>query len=44
MHNTCDIKIKKIKMYLYIKCNVEWGIWNTKFEVINQHKIDMYYV
>jgi hypothetical protein len=28
-------------MYSYLKCNVKWNIWNTKFKVINQHKNDM---
>jgi hypothetical protein len=25
-------------MYLYLKCNVKWGIQNIKFKVVNQHK------
>jgi len=31
-------------MYLYLKCNIKWGIQNTKFKVINQHKNDTCHV
>jgi hypothetical protein len=31
-------------MYLYLKCNVKWGIQNIKFKVINQHKNDTNHV
>jgi hypothetical protein len=26
-------------MYLYLKCNIKWGIRTTKFKVINQQKM-----
>jgi len=41
MHNVHDIKLIVVKIYLYLKCNVRWGIRNTNFKVINQHKNDM---
>ncbi len=31
-------------MYLYLKCNVKWGIRSTKFKVINQCRNDMCHV
>jgi hypothetical protein len=31
-------------MYLYLKWNIKWGIWNIKFKVINQHKNDTCHV
>jgi hypothetical protein len=31
-------------MYLYLKCDVKKGAWNTNFKVTNQHKNNMCYV
>jgi hypothetical protein len=31
-------------MYLYLKCSVKGGIWNTNLKVINQHKNDTCHV
>jgi hypothetical protein len=31
-------------MYLYLKCNVKGGTWNTNFKVMNQHKNNMCHV
>ncbi len=29
-----------VNMYLYLKCIIKWGIQNTKYKIINQHRND----
>ncbi len=41
MYNIHDIKsICSQNVFISKKCSVKWGIQNTKFQIINQHKND----